>query len=154
MKVTGCVARRAFATIPIGDAAITISGNQLTIDLPTLEGALSPALDDPDDAALDAAFEAFRGRYLRRVPTARVIGALAYITTRQFAQDRGDDAVRVGRLATRVDPTSAVAWEVLGDCHNMLGQAEEAERHYRKALTIDPDNAKILSRLDGLAATR
>lgn len=44
------------------------------------------------------------------------------------------------RIAVALDPRSAEALVVLGDCRAALGQAEAAEDAYRRALGIDPAN--------------
>lgn len=45
------------------------------------------------------------------------------------------------RIAVALDPRSAEALVVLGECREALGQRDEAEDAYRRAIGIDPANA-------------
>ncbi|MFT7837619.1 tetratricopeptide repeat protein [Saccharothrix sp. BKS2] len=57
------------------------------------------------------------------------------------------DAAREAREATRLAPTEARAYQVLGDAALRLGDWGAAERAYRTALRLDPDAADVRANL-------
>jgi protein O-mannosyl-transferase len=54
--------------------------------------------------------------------------------------------------AVDTDPTSAPAWVGLGVAHGIAGHTDEAERTFRKALELDPDNVEAHANLARLQA--
>ena len=52
------------------------------------------------------------------------------------------------QAAERIDPPDPVVFEHLGDVHQSLGQREEALTQWRKALSMEPENAAVRQKID------
>ena len=97
------------------------------------------------------------GSYLvALMPEAR-FRALFYSNRAVELMDDGDPeaALDCARLSVRVDPTSAVGWNIQGVVLKGLNQLAEAERAFRKAIALDPKdgtpvgNMEMLTRAQG-----
>ncbi len=60
---------------------------------------------------------------------------------------RWDDAVSLYHQATRLNPQEAEGWLGMGDAEHARQQDKEAERAYRKVLSLAPGNERALGRL-------
>ena len=71
-----------------------------------------------------------------------------------FAEDRQEEALASFSLATRLAPRLSDAWEGLGICYTEQHQTELAEKAYRRALAIDPNNMDAVDGLGNLYLRR
>ena len=62
-----------------------------------------------------------------------------------------DDAIRVFERVARDYPTSANAWDSLGEAQAEAGRKQDAIASYRKALKLDPKNAHAAQQSEALA---
>ena len=60
---------------------------------------------------------------------------------------RWDDAISLYHQATRLNPQEAEGWLGMGDAEHARQQDKEAERAYRKVLSLAPGNERALGRL-------
>jgi hypothetical protein len=65
-----------------------------------------------------------------------------FLARRQFAL-----AIESYQTAVAWFPEEARLWYRLGECHDWAGQPELAERHYRRALSLQPNEPEVRSRL-------
>lgn len=63
---------------------------------------------------------------------------------------RPDDAVAEAHLSIEVDPSSGVGWNILGVVQRELGQDQEAEASFRRALTVDPQDGSACGNMENL----
>jgi CubicO group peptidase (beta-lactamase class C family) len=66
--------------------------------------------------------------------------------------DRTAEAILVFELNTAAHPSSANAWDSLGDAYLNGGDEETAIRYYRKSLDLDPNNGAAVQKLERLGA--
>jgi hypothetical protein len=107
-----------------------------------------------DTAGAERALAAARSRTLNRyVSLEREINALGY---RLLSADRREQAIQVFRLNTRAYPSSANAFDSLGEALLGAGYRDAAIASYRKALAVQPGfppSAQALDRLGIHAGT-
>ncbi|KAI9477571.1 hypothetical protein BX667DRAFT_496846 [Coemansia mojavensis] len=76
------------------------------------------------------------------------VGGLAYAHTlighESVAMDKMDRAQQAFRTAIRIDPRHYNAWYGLGMSYLRLGKADLAEYHFKRALTLNPQNPLLL----------
>lgn len=63
-----------------------------------------------------------------------------------------EGGIEILRLNTTEHPESVGSWVSLGDAYAGRGRIDEAERSYRKARSLDPENAELTAWLDGKLA--
>jgi Flp pilus assembly protein TadD len=81
------------------------------------------------------------------------VGSEAYLNTqgyRLIGQKRYPAAKQVLALTAALYPTSANAWDSLGEACLLDGDTEAARTHYRKALSLDPNLPSAKSALEKL----
>jgi cytochrome c-type biogenesis protein CcmH/NrfG len=110
-----------------------------------------PSVADRMAAALDSgnvseALRRYRGyradpKY-RYVETEEELNSLGY---RQLHRKRLDQAISIFELNAAEHPTSANAWDSLGEACLLAGRREAAIQHYRKSLQLDPRNENARS---------
>lgn len=57
------------------------------------------------------------------------------------------EALKILKEAVAADPTSATAWNLMGNCHFSLDQFDEALAAYQRARTLEPKNLVILENM-------
>jgi len=69
----------------------------------------------------------------------------------ELLDSSGAEAALVqAKLSLNVDPRSSVGWNICGVVQSRLGQMEEAERSFRKALAMDAKDGAALGNLESL----
>jgi tetratricopeptide (TPR) repeat protein len=135
-------------------AELTSTDYRNNVD-PALQAVLAyrpePSVADRMAAALDSgnvseALRRYRGyradpKY-RYVETEEELNSLGY---RQLHRKRLDQAISIFELNAAEHPTSANAWDSLGEACLLAGRREAAIQHYRKSLQLDPRNENARS---------
>jgi predicted Zn-dependent protease len=65
--------------------------------------------------------------------------------------DRGDEALQEANEAARIEPGVTQSFAILGFVHQRLGQAPQAQAHYRQAIALSVDNSYAINSLLDLA---
>lgn len=122
----------------------------LTGSFPTLGEAVRGALPHGYAAVLEAA-RAWAGdpRHRYVANTEARMNALGYAV---LNEKRFDDAIAVFRATAEMHPTSANAFDSLGEAYALAGRRAEAVAAYERALQLDPSSAgarAALARLRG-----
>ena len=95
-----------------------------------------------------------RYRSVRRIDEPRVLAHYySNLGAKALTEDDLDLATRMFTRALEEDDTLAGAWVNKGVAHRRLGQPEEAEAAYLRALELDPDEISAASNLAGLYRT-
>lgn len=108
-------------------------------------GSLPPLADRVDAAVRDGGADAARAivvAHRERFPDrwgVTVEGTLNRLGYELLGSDRVDDAVAVLGIVTELYPSSANAWDSLGEATLATGDRDRAIAHYEKALEVDPD---------------
>ncbi|MCB1034158.1 MAG: tetratricopeptide repeat protein [Acidobacteria bacterium] len=116
--------------------------------LPNLTRAFDEAFAEGGFEAAVAAYRAFRvanpGAF-----TEIETNALGY---RYLQQGKVAEALRIFELNTEDYPKSFNAWDSLGEAMKAAGRTEDAVRHYRKSLELNPGNTNAVKMLEELGA--
>jgi predicted alpha/beta superfamily hydrolase/L-ascorbate metabolism protein UlaG (beta-lactamase superfamily) len=64
-----------------------------------------------------------------------------------------DEAIALLELCLSLYPESADAYEALGEAYEWKGETDEAEKHYLKALELDPDHELAKQKLEALVGS-
>ncbi len=81
-----------------------------------------------------------------RPGSSALVAALAALSTGAF-----DEVDRLGLVALGADPTSAIAWRLIGLAREARGQIAEAIEAYQQAYGLDPEAHDVLADLGRLA---
>lgn len=65
-------------------------------------------------------------------------------------QGQRDQALAQAEIAVKADPTSNVSWNIHGVVMKNLGQTDQAEADYRKALSLDPKDTAAIGNMESL----
>lgn len=155
---------------PIGNGRFVAVGTGLTIELGRdADGARQLSFVYPDGrreshARLADAAKALRERvyandasvvddYRKLEASGDIVGSEAYLNTqgyRLIGQKRYPAAKQVLALTAALYPTSANAWDSLGEACLLDGDTDAARTHYRKALSLDPNLSSAKAALEKL----
>lgn len=84
-------------------------------------------------------------------PDAQVEGdlnGLGYIFMRN---ENYEDALTIFQLNTKLYPDAWNVWDSLGECHEVLGQVEQALEYYKKSVEINPENTHGIEKIEELS---
>ncbi len=65
-----------------------------------------------------------------------------------------DEALTVFELNTVLNPESANAWDSLGECCMNMKNYDEAVKHYKKSLELDPGNTNATAMIERIKSER
>lgn len=77
-------------------------------------------------------------------------GSLTGAMEALVAEERGADAVALGRVAVEFHGESTLVHTMMGQAHEVAGDTDAAVAAYRRALELDPDNRAAQRRLEAL----
>lgn len=79
------------------------------------------------------------------------INSVGYILARE---GRLEDALAIFRLNTELYPNAFNVWDSLGECHEMLGETEEALKYYKKSVALNPENTHGIEKIKLLSNSK
>ncbi len=107
------------------------------------------AMDDGGDAAA-ARYRELRAEYFGGRAYDFSSGSLTGAMEALVGEERGADAVALGRVALEFHGESTVVHTMMGQALEAAGDTEAAVAAYRQALELDPDNRAAQRRLEAL----
>lgn len=158
MRLTADVNRRveaAFAAVPgeRSEVRVTCGTCHRGVVHPRLIGdVLTATLAEKGAGAAVARYRELREKYGESGAYDFSAGGLSAVVVGLAREDRLDDAAALARLNSEVHPSSARAFSQLGQIEAARGDAAAARAAYRRALDLDPGDARVRQRLERLAA--
>ena len=108
--------------------------------------ALGSSPRDPSYRRLLDAIVSLTGKEKKRdeiLPPARLMGLKMKHAVDEVYRRRFPSAIESLRAALWLDPNNGIAWTRLGSCYYATGDKERAAAAYRKALQLNPSDARL-----------
>lgn len=121
-----------------------------SIELPTLFRTLNRTFEDGGVEAMRTGFEQYIAEYATGASEAGIVGGLENSATRFQNRGEFEKALAVAKFTVEKYPESWHAWVSLGDVQATTGDQENAKESFHKALNLEPEEIRILSRIEDL----
>jgi tetratricopeptide (TPR) repeat protein len=131
------------------------SGNLVKLERHVVTLAPMPPLEDAVADFLPQLRKRM-GSYVVTIMSEARFRSLFYSNRAVELLDQGlkEEALEQTRLALASDPTSAVSWNIKGAVHHSLGNREETETSYRRAMALDPRDGTPVGNLELLCRSQ
>ncbi len=141
----------------LGLAGVHLARNEIEKAAKLLEGAAQTDTS-PAVGVVLASFRAFQGEFTKAVDVCSAYAARypdddrfpAMAADFSLSLDEGPRAKEYLDVALRTNPSSSLAYAILGRYYYLEGRAKEAEHSYKKATELDPKNSGAISELGRL----